>query len=142
MNFRGHGRRADEIDVNVVSLIDVVLLLLIFFMLSTTFIRHAEIKLTLPEASAQARPGSERRIDVAVDAQGRLFVDGRALVNSQPDTLRQALRAARGDQSDTIVVVSADARASHQSVIDVLDAARALDLLHVTFATARRDERH
>ena len=137
MNFRAPRDR--ELEINLTPLIDVVFLLLIFFMVSTTFVKESEIELTLPEASADKREVSDNRIDVAIERDGTVYVDDRALVNTQLDTLRKALSDAAREHDDPVVIISADAAASHQGVIDVMDAARQAGLSRVTFPTRRRD---
>lgn len=136
MNLRR--AREDDVEINLTSLIDVVLLLLVFFMVSTTFVTEAEIRITLPEATADAPQEHIERIEVVVDAEGSYFIDGRALINRKLETLREGLSAAAGDMADPIIVINADASAAHQAVIDVLDAARQLGFLHITFATELR----
>lgn len=138
MNFRP--RREEEVDVNLTPLIDVVFLLLIFFMVSTTFIRESEIELTLPEASAEARNQPDDKIDIAIDRNGRFFVNGNALINTQLTTIRQALNDAKPDDGDPIVIISADAAATHQSVVTVMDAARQAGLTRITFPTKIHEE--
>jgi len=138
MNFRPRGE--EEVDVNLTPLIDVVFLLLIFFMVSTTFIRESEIELTLPEASAEARDKPADTIEIAIDRNGRFFVNGNALINTQLATMRQALNDARPTEGDPIVIISADAEASHQSVVTVMDAARQAGLTRITFPTKIREE--
>lgn len=138
MNFRPRGE--EEVDVNLTPLIDVVFLLLIFFMVSTTFIRESEIELTLPEASAEARENPTDKIEIAIDKNGRYFVNGNALINTQLATMRQALNDARPADVDPIVIISADANATHQSVVRVMDAARQAGLTRVTFPTKSSDE--
>ena len=138
MNFRP--RREEEVDVNLTPLIDVVFLLLIFFMVSTTFIRESEIELTLPEASAEARDEPVDKIDIAIDKSGRFFVNGSALINTQLATIRQALNDAKPDDGDPIVIISADAAATHQSVVTVMDAARQAGLTRITFPTKIHEE--
>lgn len=138
MNFRP--RREEEVDVNLTPLIDVVFLLLIFFMVSTTFIRESEIELTLPEASAEAHNDPIDKIEIAIDKSGRFFVNGNALINTQLATIRQALNEAKSDDDDPVVIISADAAASHQSVITVMDAARQAGLNRVTFPTKIHEE--
>ena len=127
-------------EVNITPLIDVVFLLLIFFMVSTTFQREAELSIELPEASNQAQENQDRRIEVAIDATGRYFVNGRPLVNRQPQTIRNALKQASQGQNDTPVVISADANTPHQAVVTVMDAARQLGLLRLTFAARLGDK--
>ena len=139
MNFRPRGE--EEVDVNLTPLIDVVFLLLIFFMVSTTFIRESEIELTLPEASAEARKNLVDVIEIAIDANGRFFVNGNALINAQLETIRQALISVRPADVEPVVVISADANASHQAVVSVMDAARQVGLTRITFPTNVRDEK-
>lgn len=138
MNFRPRGE--EEVDVNLTPLIDVVFLLLIFFMVSTTFVRESEIELTLPEASADVRENPVDVIDVAIDGSGRFFVNGNALINTQLETVKQALSDVRPADVEPVVIISADAKASHQSVVTVMDAARQIGLTRITFPTINRDQ--
>ncbi len=138
MNFRPH--REEEVDVNLTPLIDVVFLLLIFFMVSTTFIRESEIELTLPEASAEVREDPLDIIEIAIDAKGQFFVNGNALINTQLVTIRQALNDARPADAEPVVIISADANATHQAVVTVMDAARQVGMTRITFPTKIRDE--
>ncbi len=127
-------------EVNITPLIDVVFLLLIFFMVSTTFQREAELSIELPEASNQAQDTQDQKIEVAIDATGRYFVNGRPLVNRQPQTIRNALKQAAQGKNDTPVVISADANTPHQAVVTVMDAARQLGMLRLTFAARLGDK--
>ncbi len=138
MNLRP--QRSDDTDVNITPLIDVVFLLLIFFMVSTTFDRESEIKITLPEASEEQVQVSPEAIRVAIDASGRIFINDQPLVNSQLFTVREAIRDSMQDLIDPPVIISADAKAHHQAVIKVMDAARQLGLVKMTFATQNREE--
>ena len=133
MKFRTTLR--DSPEITLTPLIDVVFLLLIFFMVSTTFERRSELGIELPEASATADARHETVIEVVLDAEGRVFVDGDSLNESRGDALRRALaNAAKGLDPAPQVVVSADARTPHQSVITVMDAARRAGLYRLTFA--------
>ncbi len=132
MKLRHAKKEAPE--VNLTSLIDVVFLLLIFFMVSTTFQREAELSIELPEASTQARETKGERIEIAIDAAGRYYVNGRQLVNKQPQTVKQALQNEANGRSGVSLVISADANTPHQSVVAVMDAARQLGLVRLTFA--------
>ena len=89
----------------------------------------------LPSASAEATPRQADAIDVAIDAQGRFYVNGRQLVNTQSKTVRQALQNAAGGHESPPIIISADAKTPHQSVVQIMDAARELGFLHLTFAT-------
>lgn len=136
MNFRQPANR--DLDINLTPLIDVVFLLLIFFMVSTTFVKESEIDLTLPQAAADLREDPGEHIQVSIDRDGQIFVNEQALVNVQLNTIRQALVGARGEIEDPVVVISADAAASHQRVVDVMDAARQAGLFRITFPTRLR----
>ena len=138
-NLRPHRRRSP--DVNITPLIDVVFLLLIFFMVSTTFDRHSEMKIELPRADGEPVAEEQAFIDVTIDREGRYYVDQREVVNTSVDTLRRALKKALGERSSELpVVISADARTPHQSVISAMDAAGRAGLFHITFSTARGAE--
>ncbi len=128
------GRR-EMPEINLTALIDVVFLLLIFFMVSTTFQRDAELAVELPEAHGETTPTEERVIDVTIDVQGRFYVDGRALVNTQVKSIMRALSDAAGEGKPPPIVVSADANTPHQAVVAVMDAARQLGFLRLSFAT-------
>lgn len=133
MNLRS--QRREEVELNITPLIDVVFLLLIFFMVSTTFDRESEISLTLPEASEEFVESKVDEIAIAIDNKGRVFVNENPLLNSQLNTIREAMRDAAHDLSAPSIVISADASATHETVVRVMDAARQLDLVKITFAT-------
>lgn len=125
----------EEPEVNLTSLIDVVLLLLIFFMVTTSFVRETEIRLQLPEASAAAAPEVSDSLEITVTADGNYMVDGREIVNRRPDTLRRALIQVAGDLRDQQVVIRADARVAHQSVVTAMDVAGRLGFVRINIAT-------
>lgn len=125
----------EEPEVNLTSLIDVVLLLLIFFMVTTSFVRETEIRLQLPEASAAATPEAGESLEITVTADGNYMVDGREIVNRRPDTLRRALVQVAGDRRDQQVVIRADARVAHQSVVTAMDVAGRLGFVRINIAT-------
>lgn len=133
-------QRRDDVELNITPLIDVVFLLLIFFMVSTTFERESEINITLPEASEEYTDTQADRIDITIDAQGRIYINEQSLVNTQLGTIREALRNALYDLKDPQVIISADAGATHQLVVRVMDAARQLNLVRITFATQALDD--
>jgi len=138
MNLRP-GKK-DNVELNITPLIDVVFLLLIFFMVSTTFDRNSEINLTLPEASEEVTKQQPEDINAAVDASGQIFINGKPLVNSSLSTVREALRDAAQGLEDPPLVISADENATHQSVIRIMDAARQINLVRIRFATRRLSE--
>jgi biopolymer transport protein ExbD len=116
-------------------LIDVVFLLLIFFMVSTTFDRDSELSIELPAAAAELQKRRPDSIEVAIDVQGRFYVNGRQLLNTQSKTLRQALQSAAGESESPPIIISADAKTPHQAVVQIMDAARELGFVRLTFAT-------
>jgi biopolymer transport protein ExbD len=138
MNLRPRNR--DVFEINVIPLIDVMFMLVIFFVVSTTFEKYSKININLPRASEE-RPETElEKVDITVDARGNVYVGGQALVNTQVMTIREALRDAVHDLDDPTVVISADAEATHQSVVRVMDAARQIGLVKITFVTERIED--
>jgi len=133
MNFRPRAKNKPEL--NLIPLIDVLIVLLIFLVLTTTFSREGALHIHLPEASGQVEE-NDQGIDVAIKADGRYFINGRQLVNSQMDTLKKALREAAGDNKDPLVTINADKAAQHQFVVSALDAAGQLGFVHITFGHA------
>ena len=133
MDFR-RGIRRDEPEINFIPLIDLLLVILIFLMVTTTYSRFTELQVNLPTAGAE-RPGERpAEIIVAVSAGGRYLIDNRAVAFSGAPDFAQALRQAAAGREDTTLIIHADAGASHQSVVDVLEAARIAGLARVTFA--------
>ena len=139
MKFRRDNSLKD-VDVNLTPLIDVVFLLLIFFMVSTTFDKQSQLQIVLPEAnSAQTEQKEKTFIDIAVNAKGQYFVNQEELVKSDADTLKALLKKTIEGNTTIPVVISADGQAPHQSVITVLDVASQLGLNRLTFATQQGD---
>ena len=133
MNFRPNP--SEQLNLDITPLIDVVFLLLIFFMVSTTFKHESEVNITLPKASkeiSQARPNA---INVAIDAQSRIFVNEKELLNSQISTIKEALYDIAVDLEDAPIIISADEETPYQIVIRTMDAARQLGLIKIIFAT-------
>jgi biopolymer transport protein ExbD len=124
----------EEIDLNLTPLIDVVFLLLIFFMVSTTFEKTARLKVDLPEASAQAVQQSDKKIVIGIDAKGRYYINDRQLVNTQIKTLKLALTKVSGDNKEMPIVLRADAKTPHQSVVRAMDAASQLGLTRLSIS--------
>lgn len=135
MNLRPE--RSDErVDINLTPLIDVVFLLLIFFMVSTTFDRHAKLKVELPEASAkQQQQQQDEPVVVSIDAKGNYFINDRQVVNTTLETLKSALQKTVADRKDVSLVLRADAKTPHQSVVRAMDAASQLGLTKLSIAT-------
>jgi len=129
-------RHDEEVHVNLTPLIDVVFLLLIFFMVTTTFDRYAELKVDLPEASAEPGETPEDNIELIVDAGGRYFLNGQPVVNTRPETLVAALRKVRDGRRSPPLIIRADARTPHQSVVTAMDAAGRIGLKRLSIATS------
>ena len=128
------------LDVNITPLIDVVFLLLIFFMVSTTFERESEIEIVLPEATASAETKNEFVLQVTIDEEGTFYVNHQRVINTKLETLMKAMQLVAGDRKDPPIVLSADAKTPHQAVVTAMDAARRLGFVHLNFATTRRAE--
>ena len=133
MDFRH--RRSEEPEINLIPFIDVLLVVLIFLMLSTTYSKFTELQITLPVADADKARDRPREIIVAVAADGRYTVNRKPIDGRSVELLSAELASAAGGSNEMIVIVSADATAAHQSVINVMDAARRANLPHLTFAT-------
>lgn len=133
MNFRK--RRIEEPEINLIPFIDVLLVVLIFLMLSTTYSKFAELKVTLPTANADAPRDRPHEISVSVTADGHYAVDGKPVDGRSVELLTAEMSQAAGGANDAVVIVSADATAAHQSVVNVMDAARRAGLDRLTFAT-------
>ncbi|MGQ0599771.1 ExbD/TolR family protein [Aquabacterium sp.] len=140
MNFRKHHLREEEPEINLIPFIDVLLVILIFLMLTTTYAKLTELKINLPTANAQAAKPRPHELVVVVTADGRYTVNQRLIEGRSVDVLAAGLTAATGGIKDTVVVVTADASATHQSVINVMDAARRAGLSQLTFATQGQTE--
>ncbi|HEX5649286.1 MAG TPA: biopolymer transporter ExbD [Steroidobacteraceae bacterium] len=129
-------RRHAEEELNMTSLIDVVLLLLIFFMMSTKFIDEARLQVRLPEAGIQPDAAATRKtVEIEVTAEGGYRVGGRDLVNNSPDTLATALSRATGGNRAQVITIRADGRAVHQSVVTAMDVAGRLGYARINIAT-------
>ena len=135
MNFRH--KVPEDLDVNITPLIDVVFLLLIFFMVSTTFDRQSELNIELPEASGEISENELLDIEIFIGPKGEYSVNGKALINTQVESLLRAMRDVAGDNKEPRVIISADKNATHQSVMTAMDAARQLNFLHITFAAVK-----
>ena len=133
MNFRK--ARPEEPEINLIPFIDVLLVVLIFLMLSTTYSKFTELQVTLPVADADKLRDRQREVIVSVSADGRYAVNHKPVDGRSVDALAAELAAAANGATDAVVIVSADATVAHQSVINVMDAARRANLPRLTFAT-------
>jgi len=138
MNLRP-GHKEENVEVNLTPLIDVVFLLLIFFMVTTTFDRHAKLKVSLPESSAKATQQQDNPIILSIDAKGNYFLNDRQIVNQQLGTLKQAILKTIGTANiniaDVSLVLRADANTPHQAVVRAMDAASQIGLTKLSIAT-------
>ncbi|MCG7958637.1 MAG: biopolymer transporter ExbD [Candidatus Thiodiazotropha taylori] len=132
MNFRTKARKSPEVDIT--PLIDVVFLLLIFFMVSTTFEHERQILIELPEATGEEIQREEQQLDITINIAGTFFVNQREVVNTEMETLKLAISKAIGDRGNIPVIINADARTPHQSVMTAMDAASQLGLTKMTFS--------
>ncbi|MDB6002638.1 MAG: exbD [Rhizobacter sp.] len=132
MNFRH--RRSEEPEINLIPFIDVLLVILIFLMLSTTYSKFTELQIALPVADADKSRDYPREIIVSVASDGRYAINHKPVEGRSVDVLAAEMRAAAADNTEPIVIISADATAAHQSVINVMDAARRVGFTKLTFA--------
>jgi biopolymer transport protein ExbD len=133
MNFRSRPR--EEPEINLIPFIDVLLVILIFLMLSTTYSKFTELQVALPVADADAARDRPAEIVVAIAADGRTSIGGKAVDGRDVGALAAALSAAAGGARDPLVIVSADATTAHQNVVHAMEAARRAGLVRLTFAT-------
>ncbi|TQV85835.1 ExbD/TolR family protein [Aliikangiella coralliicola] len=132
--------KKQDVAINLTPLIDVVFLLLIFFMVSTSFTRETQIKLELPKANVEKLKTEPEVIEISIDKEGRIFINGKSLVNAQVDTLVKAITPLIGDDTNTPVIISADANTAYQSVVTALDAASQLGITNLKMATQKNKE--
>ena len=134
MRFRPRAFR-EEPEINFIPLIDVLLVILIFLMVTTTYSRYAELQINLPTADAERQMERVNQIDVTVDPQGRYMINRKPVAFSNPTVFSAELRAAAGAIKDPVIVITADANAPHQSVINIMESARIAGYGKITFTT-------
>jgi biopolymer transport protein ExbD len=133
MNFRP--RRKEEPEINLIPFIDVLLVILIFLMLTTTYSKFTELQLKLPVADADAQRDYPKEVIVGVTSEGKYSVKGVPVAGRSVEAVALALTDAAKAGKDSVIIISADAAAPHQSVITVMEAARRSGLMQITFAT-------
>lgn len=134
-------RARAEPEVNLTSLIDVVLLLLIFFMVSTSFVKQSQITIRLPAAdSTDVVEEVPEQLDIMITEQGTYLVNGRELINNRPETIRNALQKLSGGDTSMPLTISADANARHQYVVTAMDVAGRLGFVRISIATVNDPE--
>ncbi|MCG6932328.1 MAG: biopolymer transporter ExbD [Gallionella sp.] len=139
MNFR-LGRRREEPEINLIPMIDVLLVILIFMMVTTSYAKFSELKINLPQAGGQTAGTKANPITVTVDASEHYAVNNKGLSYTGVDALAASLKAAAGGQKDPTIVIDADAKATHQSVINIMEAARRAGYARITFTTQNQSE--
>ena len=138
-NLNFHPRRREEPEINLISLVDVLLTVLIFFIVTTTFRQESDLRMDLPEASLQPLATEEQQsLEVVIDAQGRYFLAGQPLADTAPATLQDALARLAGDRRDQTLVIRADAKTPYQAVITTLDIVGRLGFKHLAIPTVQR----
>ncbi|MFC3680130.1 ExbD/TolR family protein [Bacterioplanoides pacificum] len=133
MNFKRQNR--EEVAVNLTPLIDIVFLLLIFFMVSTTFTKENHLSIDLPQASTEASDAPLQALEILISAAGEFTVNDQALVNSQLNTLKRALQKTLGERDSAPVIITADAKTPHEAVVRAMDAAGQLGLVNLSITT-------
>jgi biopolymer transport protein ExbD len=134
VNFqRGHAR--EEPEINLIPMIDVLLVILIFLMITTTYSKFSGLEINLPTADTQVQKDQPSEINVVVTAGGEVLVNKVPVPSHNVDSIGMALKRAAGTGKEPVVIISADAKATHQSVIDVMQAAQQTGLSHISFAT-------
>lgn len=134
MNFQ-RGRGHDEPEINLIPLIDVLLVIIIFLMLTTTYAKFSGLEINLPTADASKQAEQPNEVSVAVTSAGQVLVNKTPLAAPDVRSISEALRRAAGDSKDPIIVINADARATHQSVVDIMQASQMAGYPRISFAT-------
>lgn len=134
MNFR-RGRGREELEINLIPLIDVLLVILIFLMVTTTYSKTAGLDITLPSADASESDASDREINVLITARGDILINRQPYASGNTDALADALARAAAGRKDPVVIISSDKDARLQSSIDVMQAAQRAGIAGISFAT-------
>ncbi|MEM5537621.1 biopolymer transporter ExbD [Neptuniibacter pectenicola] len=132
-------QKREEVNVNLTPLIDVVFLLLIFFMVSTTFTKETHLEVDLPQASGDKSVSEEQILEILITDEGNYSVNGKPLVNTQAETLRRALKELSGDKRDMPLVITADAKTPHQAVVTAMDVSGQLGFSKLSITTRDPD---
>ena len=134
MNFR-RGRGRDEPEINLIPLIDVLLVIIIFLMMTTTYAKYSGLEINLPTADASKQDEQPNEINVAVTANGQISINNSSLTTNAVTAIAEAMQRAAGAAKEPVIVINADAKATHQSVVDVMQAAQSAGYPHISFAT-------
>jgi biopolymer transport protein ExbD len=137
VNF-SRGRIREEPEINLIPMIDVLLVILIFLMITTTYSKFAELRINLPQAQGEKAGDGASAVEIAVDAEGRYVVNGVLTSFVRVEALSAEIKRAAGNKPDPVIVISADAAATHQAVVNVMEAARLAGFVHITFTAQAR----
>lgn len=131
------GRREDDFEINVISLIDVLLTLLMFFVLTTTFVQHSRMQVTLPQADTHDSDVAREAFVILIDGDGRYYIDSNEVLNPGLDSLKESIERFGGDNRARPVILRADALTPHQAVVTAMDALAQLGFTHLSIATTQ-----
>ncbi|MFZ1548609.1 MAG: biopolymer transporter ExbD [Candidatus Nitrotoga sp.] len=137
MNFQ-RGRMREEPEINLIPMIDVFLVIIIFLMVTTTYTKFSELQINLPQAGGEDTPSQAKQINVSVDASEHYAINNTVTTFNSVQNMSQALQTAAGEQKDPTIVINADAKAPHQAVINIMEAARLAGYGRITFTTSRK----
>lgn len=136
MNFR-RGQAREEPEMNLIPLIDVLMVILIFMMVTTTYSKFAELQINLPQATGEKTTSKSNEINVAVDASEHYAINNTSTTFASPESFAEALRKVGADMKDPTIIINADAKATHQSVVNIMEAARIAKYSRITFTTQK-----
>jgi biopolymer transport protein ExbD len=129
--------RQDDFEINVISLIDVMLTLLMFFVMTTTFVQHSAMKVSLPQASETIEEAAQQPLVIMIGSDSRFYVDNNEVLNPNVETLKEAIAHVAGDDRERSVILRADAMTPHQAVVTAMDALGQVGFTHLSIATVR-----
>lgn len=139
MNFQ-RGLTREEPEINLIAMIDVLLVILIFLVVTTTYTKFTELQINLPQAGGDAGVAQVEPINIAVDASEHYAINDKVLTYTGIEALSTSLKTAAGDQADPVIVINADAKAPHQAVVNVMEAARQAGFGRITFMTQKQSK--
>ena len=139
MNFQ-RGKNREEPEINLIAMIDVLLVILIFLLVTSTYSKHAELQINLPQASGSKSTAAAEQINIAISATEHYAINNKPIKFNGVNNLSQALRKAAGSQAYPTIIINADAKAPHQSVINIMEAARLAGYGRITFTTQSQDQ--
>ena len=142
MKFKRPSTTDVDMGTNIINLVDVLLLLLIFFMISTTFTKNSQLSVQLPEATGQAIEHNDKQLEIVITANGNYSINDRSVANGNIETLKAALREVSGDDNSLPLTITADGNTPHQAVVRAMDAAGQLGFTHLSLTTQTPNEKN